>query len=886
MLADLQRLGSVLDTVITETDGLELLQDVDRLRRATVELRRSRGEDAVTALAAVVDLVDGLDLNRAELVANAFTVYFQLVNLAEERQRARALRQRAGMARPNSESIQETVESIRRESGDVVLQALLDRLEISPVLTAHPTEARRGAVVDALRRIGALMDPLEIASPGSAEWIEAVRGLKEQVTILWRTAQLRTTDLTPLDEVRTTVRVFDETLFEVVPSLYRKLEETLVGPDEVGTKPPTFRSFLRWGSWVGGDRDGNPTVTAAVTESAVATQADYALRALEDATRQIGRSLTVSERSSPPTDELAAALAEDRARFRAEAEEIGNRGRGEPHRQRLLLMAERLRSTRLGQQMGYSGIEEFLRDLREVQDSLAAAGAARLGYGQLQTLAWRAESFGFTLASVEVREHSDVLRAVIDELLHGAPSDAAALDRLGLQGWPDDVHPTSESALEVLETLRAMHRIQARWGTDACCRYVVSFSRTAADLVAVRALARLAVPAGSLVLNVVPLFESRADLAAAPHVLESLLDLPGWRESVHRQDRRMEVMLGYSDSSKDVGFLAANLSLYHAQEALVAWASRHDITLTLFHGRGGALGRGGGPAGRAIRGQAPGSVAGRFKVTEQGEVVFARYGSSPIALRHLEQVTSAVLQASTPEHEALQADRAERFAGEADLMAEVSEAAYRSLVEAPGFPEFFAAVSPLAEITRLRIGSRPARRGGALGLGGLRAIPWVFAWSQTRCNLPGWYGLGRGLEAVADGFGDGRLRQMNEDWPFFRSLLENAEMSLAKADPMIAGLYLDTGQRPELVQMIREEFQRTRRQVTQATGHQRMLAGRPVLRRAVDLRNPYVDALSFLQLRFLGEVRRQTPGTADSARLLDLVLLTINGVAAGLQNTG
>jgi phosphoenolpyruvate carboxylase len=886
LVADLQRLSSVLDAVITETDGPEMLEDVERLRHATIELRRSRGPEAVAALQLVVDIVDSLALDRAELVARAFTVYFQLVNLAEEGHRARALRARDGRTEPTSESLQETVESVRRESGEGALLEVLDRLEIHPVLTAHPTEARRGAVVDALRRIGMLMEQLDGLAVAPAEQAAAARRLYEQVTILWCTAQLRTTNLTPLDEVRSIVRVFDETLFEVVPSLYRKLEEALVGPEVVGTEPPRFRAFLRWGTWVGGDRDGNPKVTAAVTEAAVETQSDHALRALENAARRIGRSLTMSEESTPPTVNLEAGLLEDRSRFPAEADVILTRARGEPYRQRLLLMAERLRATRLRHSEAYSDAGEFLQDLRVVQESLAAAGAARVGYGDLQHLAWQAETFGFTLASLEVREHAGVLKAVVEELLAGASQDPSTLDRLSQDGWPEGIEAASDRAREVLETLRVMARIQARWGTDACRRYVVSFSRSAADVVVVHALARLAVPGRSLVLNVAPLFESRADLASAPDVLESLFQLRGWRDSLERQGRRMEVMLGYSDSSKDVGFLAANVSLYRAQETMVIWARRHRIDLTIFHGRGGALGRGGGPAGRAIRGQAPGSVAGRFKVTEQGEVVFARYSNSAIALRHLEQVTSAVLQASTPEHEASQMERAQSFRSEAQLMAEASELAYRAFVESLGFPEFFAAVSPLAEITSLRIGSRPPHRGGSPGLDGLRAIPWVFAWSQTRCNLPGWYGLGRGLEAVAASFGAERLHQMNEEWPFFRSLLENAEMSLAKADPMIAGLYLDQGHRPDLTHLIREEFRRTRLQVKHATGHDRMLSGRPVLRRAVDLRNPYVDALSFLQLRFLREVRHEDPGTADSARLLDLVLQTVNGVAAGLQNTG
>jgi phosphoenolpyruvate carboxylase len=540
----------------------------------------------------------------------------------------------------------------------------------------------------------------------------------------------------------------------------------------------------------------------------------------------------------------------------------------------------------------------LLADLRLVQGSLAAAGAHRVAFGELQHLAWQAETFGFHLASLEVRQHASVHAQALAELAVDAVGDAAALDRLATDGWPPGAHRRGGAvAAEALATLRAMAAVQRRFGTDACRRYVVSFSHAAADLAAVRALARLAVPDG-LAVDVVPLFESRTGLEGAVAVLDEYVALPGVAGWLEERGRRLEVMLGYSDSAKDAGFLAANVALYRAQRALAAWAARRGVDLTLFHGRGGALGRGGGPAGRAVRGQAPGSVDGRFKVTEQGEVIFARYGNPAIGHRHLEQVTNAVLGASTPG--ALSTLRAaeERFLPAADRMAAASEAAWRDLVEGDGFAEFFARVTPIRELGLLQLGSRPARRPGGgqagLDLAGLRAIPWVFAWSQNRCNLPGWYGLGTGLATVAaEPGGTQTLRAMHAEWPFFRSLVENAEMSLAKADPLVAEPYLRLGGRPDLVAAIRDEFRRTRALVLEITGAGRLLGHRPVLRRAVDLRNPYVDALSFLQVRFLTELRAGAPGprptergVADAGRMADLVLLTVNGVAAGLQNTG
>ncbi|HEX2375634.1 MAG TPA: phosphoenolpyruvate carboxylase, partial [Actinomycetota bacterium] len=569
----------------------------------------------------------------------------------------------------------------------------------------------------------------------------------------------------------------------------------------------------RWGSWVGGDRDGNPSVTAETTRAAMAIQADHVLRGLEAVTRRVGHALTVAGGSTPPSEELRASLDRDAAAFPRRAAAIATRWPDEPYLQKLLLAAERLAATRaalLGGTAGgghrYRDAGEFLADVRLVQASLAAAGAARLAYGELQHLAWQAETFGFHLASLEVRQHAAVHAQALAELAPDAAGDAAALDRLAVEGWPAGPAGVGEATREVLDTLRVMAELQGRYGADACRRYVVSFSRTAADLAAVRALARLAVPDGPLELDVVPLFESRADLERACEVLDEYLALPGATAWLERRGRRLEVMLGYSDSAKDAGFLAANLALYRAQGALAAWAAARGIDLVLFHGRGGALGRGGGPAGRAVRGQAPGSVAGRFKVTEQGEVIYARYGNLAIGHRHLEQVTNAVLGASTTGAQAAVAVAGDRYLPTAAAMADAAEAAWRRLVERDGFAEFFATVTPIKELGLLRIGSRPARRDGdaAGGAGGdlvdLRAIPWVFAWSQNRCNLPGWYGLGTGLEVVAhQPQGLALLREMYARWPFFRSLIENAEMSLAKADPLVAESYLELGGRPDLV---------------------------------------------------------------------------------------
>jgi phosphoenolpyruvate carboxylase len=466
-----------------------------------------------------------------------------------------------------------------------------------------------------------------------------------------------------------------------------------------------------------------------------------------------------------------------------------------------------------------------------------------------------------------------------------AARDAALLDRLAADGWPDDVDAVSERTREVLDTLRVMAWLQERWGRRSCGRYVVSFSQHPADLVAVRALARLAVGTQPMRLDVVPLFETGDDLRRCTEVLDGWVGLRSTTAWLGGGDREVEVMLGYSDSSKDVGPVSATLGLYDAQERLTAWAAAHDVQLTLFHGRGGSLGRGGGPVHRAILAQPPGSVGLRFKVTEQGEVVFARYGHVTIGQRHLERVASAVLLAATPDIEQRNAEAARRFAGLREQLDAAAVRTYRELVETPGFADVVALASPLEELGELRMGSRPVRRSGATSgrdLSDLRAIPWVFAWSQTRANVPGWYGLGSAMEAVGD---RELLRTAAREWPLMTALLEVAEMSLAKADRRLAEAFLQLGGRPDVTTRVLAEMDLTRRWLLDVLEQDELLERQDVLHQAVTMRSSYVDALSTLQLRALRELR--SAGSAEEqAAWRRVLLVAVSGVAAGLQNTG
>jgi len=803
---DVRLLTTLLGDAVRTHDGEELFATVETLRRAVIGLHE-RPTPARTArlerLVAQISRADGVR------VARAFTAFFQLVNVAEDRQRVRDLR--AG-----------------GPSGTAP-QPVSRPVELTEVLTAHPTEAKRRAVVEHLWRIGDLLDSLDDPRCAGRVRADLHRRLAEDVAALWLTDPVRRSAPTPLDEVRAVLALFDRTIFTTLPRVLRS-----TGADV----------RIRWATWVGGDRDGNPRVTAAVTAEAVTIARDHVLRGYEAAARRIARSLSASEADVPASAVLRRSLARDAAAFPARARELARTLPDAPHRRKLILVAERLAATRDGRGGAYGDPAAFGREIETIRTSLRDGGAPILADGDLAHLAWQADAFGFHLASMEVRQHADVLRSALQV--------------------PDP---------EVEATFATIAALQASLGEEACHRVIVSFTRSADDIAAVYALARRAEAALPRRLDVVPLFESAAELAHATRILDDVVALPPVRARLRANGGRLEVMVGYSDSAKEAGVLAASLALYETQRAIAAWARAKSVDVTIFHGRGGALGRGGGPTARAILAQPPGSVDGRFKVTEQGEVAFARYGDPDVAWHHLEQLARAVASAPGPDAP----DPADGFASEIETMRTRSEAAWRALVTTPGFARCFTAATPIRQIASMPIASRPVSRTATVeDLDALRAIPWVFSWAQARVNLPGWFGLGTGLEAVAATRGGlARLRRMHRAWPFFAVVLENAEMSLVKADRALAERYLARAARPDIAAVITEEWGRTEGLLLAVTGHDRLLAGRPSLRQTIDLRAPYVDALSFLQLRFL-----------DDQKATRLVQATIGGVAAGLQNTG
>lgn len=866
MRADVRMLGALLGRVLRESGSPGLFDDVERLRAATIQ---AYTDETAEAFERAARIADSFTIDRADEVARAFTCYFHLVNLAEEHQRVRVLRERDG--RPDREDATDSVAAafvrLAAEVGDDTALQHLQDMRFHPVFTAHPTEARRRAISTSIRRLASFLEEHDASLRNGADQRRAERRMLEEIDTLWRTAPLRPEKPSPTDEVRAVMAVFDETLYTAVPHVYRRVDDALQGP-AAGARTPVVRPFVRIGSWVGGDRDGNPFVTASVTRKAAAIASEHVLLGLEQTAIRIGRGLTLDASTTPPSEALLALWQRLKAADEDAATDIAQRSPAEPHRRILLLLARRIAATRTRDaDLGYRDPEQLLADLRIVQESLVQARAPRQAFGHLQQLIWQVETFGFHLTELEVRQHSAVHAKVLAELEAG--------------------DPRSELTEEVLDVFRAVAFLQERYGPRAAGRYIVSFTQSAQDLANVHLLAAYAAgPEGTPpVLDVVPLFETFADLQAAPRILAEIVEHPDFVARLNATGRRLEVMLGYSDSSKDVGPVAANLALYEAQSAIAAWAHENAIELTLFHGRGGALGRGGGPANSAILAQPPHSVDGRFKLTEQGEVIFARYGDPAIAMRHIDQVAAAVLMASAPSIQRRNSEAAERFADVASTMDTASRQRFFDLVKAPGFAPWFARVTPMEEVGLLALGSRPARRGLSVeSLEDLRAIPWVFAWTQARINLAGWFGLGTALEAVGD---EARLRLAYQQWPLFQTMVDNVAMSLAKADSRIARRYLDLGDRDDLADLVMGEMELTRSWVVRVTAGDEVLDNKPVLQRAVKMRSPYVDALSLLQLRALRALREDAlagvPADPEQQRLL---LLSVSGVAAGLQNTG
>ena len=876
----------LLRDVLGEFDQ-QLLKRFDSLREdvmtASAEHFNRHPSDPVPdedGLSKAVALIDDTSVKDSQLLARALTTYFHLANLCEENYRVKVLHEREGkvdLKTKGTDPINEMTSAysqLLQEMGPAKASELLEKLEFHPVFTAHPTEARRKAVEGKIRRIANLLAVRR--GLGGSELEENERLLHNEIDALFRTSPIAAKKPTPVEEANTILDIFDATLFETIPKVYRRFDDWILGK-KAGMVKPVCPAFFHPGSWIGSDRDGNPNVTAKVSRKVARKFSDHMLKALVKATTTVGRNMTMEVTTTPPSPELRSLWSHQKEMSERLTDRATTISHNELHRAVVLVIADRLQATiQRDADLMYADCDDFIADLRVVQDSLAKAGAARQAYGPLQDLIWQAQTFGFHMVEMEFRQHSLVhARALEDIREHG------------LHGERGELQPMTH---EVLDTFRALGAIQKRNGQKAARRYIISFTKSAQNVKDVYELNRLAfehaedVP----VIDVIPLFEQLEDLQNSVDVLEEIIKIPEVQARLKETGNKMEVMLGYSDSSKDAGPVSATLALHSAQERIAKWAESHDIDLTLFHGRGGAVGRGGGPANRAVLAQPVGSVNCRFKLTEQGEVIFARYGNPVLAIRHIESVAAATLLQSAPSVEERNTTMTEKYADMADKLDQAAHERFLDLLHTPDFAPWFSIVTPLNEIGLLPIGSRPAKRGlGAKSLDDLRTIPWVFSWAQARINLAAWYGLGTACEK----FGDlETLRQAYEEWPLFSTFIDNIEMSLAKTDERIAKMYLSLGDRDDLSQKVLSEMELTRKWVLQIVGDEWPLQHRHVLGQAIRIRSPYVDALSVTQVRALRALRRRNDkeelSKSQQADFIYLILCTVSGVAAGLQNTG
>lgn len=888
---DIGLLGGLLGDVVQAQEGEPAFALEERVRNLC-KARRAGDQGAAGQLA---DLVAGLSVEQAAVLVRAFTSYFRLVNLAEDNERVRRIRarERKEAPAPRRGSLREAIGIIAARGGGAAdLQDALAGADIRLVLTAHPTEAGRRTTVAKLTRVFGEIRALDDCEVDGEELVQAQCRLSSTIQELWSSAAIRALSPTALDEVRTGLVYFHSTLLEVVPRLYRELENAVedAHPGAGIVVPP----LLTFGSWIGGDRDGNPNVTPAVTQEALALMRRTALEFLGRRVELLAERVSVSSVVAGGAPLLDAELRAGAERFPRLADELAHRNPEEPYRRFFALAHERLRATAAGAPEGYGESGELLADLRLAQRALQAQRADRIAAGDLHDVIRQVEVFGFHIARLDVREHVARHRQAVSELLaqRGLADGYEELDEPGRQRLlarvladPEPLTPVDPDALspataDVLATFAMLRDALSDGYGEALGSYVISGAGAPSDMLEVLLLMR-----GRADLPIVPLFEFGTSLREAAATMAVLLDQPAYRAALRGWGDRQEVMIGYSDSNKDVGYLASTWGVRRAQAELAELMRARGVEFIFFHGRGGALGRGGGPANVAILAQPPGTVEGRIKLTEQGEVISAKYSAPEIAHRELELVAGAALVSQLLPQPA--AAKLRTYEELLERMAARSRAEYRELVyEQPGFGRFFEQATPIEEIARLRLGSRPARRGGSRRISELRAIPWVFSWTQTRIILPGWYGVGSALTQARDEAGLALLQEMDHEWPFFAALLSNAEMALAKADLAIGQRYADLVEdvplRDAIWEPIRAEYKRTCELVLAITGQARLLDRAPVLQRSIERRNPYVDPLSFIQVELLRRLRAGDP----SPRLTRVMLLTINGIAGGLRNTG
>ncbi len=901
---DIRLLGRLLGDTVKAQAGNAVFDLIERVRQCSIRFRR---DDDLAARRELEGLLDDLSRDDTIHVVRAFSYFSHLANLAEDQHHIRRSRAHLLGGSPAREgSLAHSLDLAAGKAIDAVALAdFFSSAQVVPVLTAHPTEVQRKSILNCHMAIARLLDERDRMQLTPEEAEESDAALRRGVLTLWQTRMLRPAKLSVLDEIANGLSYYDYSFLSQVPRLYGAIEDQLARRGHDTELPP----FLRIGSWIGGDRDGNPFVTAEVLERALAMQSERALAHYLRELHTLASQLSLAHLLVPATDALMA-LAD------ASPDDSPHR-EDEPYRQALTGISARVAATieavtgqpvpgnRDGHGQAYDSAEALLADLDTVRDSLLQNGSEVLARGRLRRLRRAVSVFGFHLAPIDLRQNSDVFERVIAELLEVAHpgTDYLALDegaRIALLTREiTDARPLhspyrrySEETEKELAIFDAARRAHLRYGAVSVPNCIISKTDGVSDLLELAVILKetglLDPVAGVLSVNVIPLFETIGDLEAAAATMDHLFGIPAYRHLLTSRGGAQEVMLGYSDSNKDGGFLTSGWSLYKAEIALVEVFRRHDVRLRLFHGRGGSVGRGGGPSYQAILAQPGGAVQGQIRLTEQGEVIAAKYANREVGRRNLEVLVAATLEATLLSREAPSPGEAELQAMD-ELSADAFQA-YRALVyETEGFETYFWESTVIAEIAHLNIGSRPASRKKTQTIEDLRAIPWVFSWSQCRLMLPGWYGFGsavRAFEARHGEAGLARLQTMFRQWGFFSSLLSNMDMVLAKTDIAIAsryaGLVRDAELRERIFGRIREEHEATRAALLKITGQAELLDGNPLLKRSIRNRFPYLDPLNHVQVELL---HRHREGHGDE-RVKRGIHMSINGIAAGLRNSG
>ncbi|TPG11761.1 phosphoenolpyruvate carboxylase [Rhodanobacter glycinis] len=883
---DVSRLGAMVGRMLAEQGGAAFFARVEQVRVAAI--RRRREGASVDELA---DSLAGLEAPDAEALARAFATYFQAVNTAEQVHRIRRRRdyQREGST-PQPESLLDVLGRLKAEGvGADELLGWLDRLWIEPVFTAHPTEAVRRSLLEKEQAIvRSLIDGFD-QHRTPQERKEDDDRIYMALSSGWQTAEASPVRPTVQDEHHHVGFYLANPIYRIVPALFEALAEALQTVYGIAAKLPQLLGFA---TWVGGDMDGNPNVGADTIAASLSTQRAHVIEHYAADVAALARLLSQTEGRVTVDVRLQQRLDDYRARFPAAAGKVRPRHADMPYRSLLTVIGARLEATHADDHSeGYTSVAELLDDLQLIAASLVDHRGLHAGAYAVQRLIRRVRTFGLHLARLDVRQdsrvHDDALAALLGnaawpQLAPGERTQQLRDYASGKARFPISHADVVTSLYDVFATLGDARR---RYGREAVGLYIISMARSAADVLAVLALARYGglIENDSVPLNIAPLFETVDDLTNAPATLRALLDDPVYRQHLAARDNQQWVMLGYSDSGKDGGTLASRWGLQRAQVELLEVANAAGIQLAFFHGRGGSASRGGARITPALMSSPRGAVAGVLRVTEQGEVIHRKYGIRALALRNLEQTVGAVLRASLRPRET--EPREERWREQMNALSASSRKTYRAFVEHEHFVDYFRSATPIDVIEQMTLGSRPASRRSMRGVHDLRAIPWVFAWTQCRSILPGWYGLGSALELGAQQFGKASLVEMARDWPFFSNLLDDVEMVLAKCDLDIAEAFskLSGPLHGEFFGLIRDEFARTRHWLLQLKGGDVLLQGDPRLAASIRLRNPYVDPMSLLQVDLL---QRWREGAGKDDALLRALVACVNGVAQGLQNTG